>query len=317
VAIVVVESIESPSVGTGDSASAERRYIITGAASESAAIDALLAEAPGTHDIHGDGRKILTLESVNVQSISDDQWGGAVRYTSRATQTQESDEGGGDDPEPDALPNYSFEISAKTRRITRSIKTIRRILPDDAPQGMVATDYGGLINNGEGVDFPTDGDSTFTESYTFPREFVTYAYYKKISAMVGKVNEQRFRGFNAGDVLLMRVSGNYQPGNDKWSLQFEFHVSLAASKADRTHIEIMGPTIKRPVNETPASDILLSLEFTDRGAGIEKEGWQYLWSSVLRYVDKLTGAEILAPIQVNIEQIAEYTDFSRLWVSNI
>jgi len=103
-------------------------------------------------------------------------------------------------------------------------------------------------------------------------------------ALTGKVNNASWKGFAAGEVLFLGVSGSKR-GEDDWEITFRF-----AASPNRTNIQIGNITVA------------------------SKKGWEYLW---VRYADVEDGGSntlVKQPVAVYVEKVYEEGDFSALGI---
>lgn len=191
-------------------------------------------------------------------------------------------------PEPETGESrFSFSVGTETISTKISKETVhRRALPGDT-----APDYKGLIN----VD-PTTGEVTkeeqivsptfeFQETHYIATEDVTTGYKGDLFRTTGCTNAEAFKGFEAGEVLFMGVTGSQRRAED-YELTFTF-------RAQRNR-----------------DDIVIG-EFVDP---FEKKGWEYLWVQYKPTDDEDAGEMVSEPIRVFIERMYDAADFGDLGI---
>ena len=182
-----------------------------------------------------------------------------------------------DDNEPE--PTFSFDTGGATMHLSQSLDT-DGIYPDDAP------DYGGAIGydgeNVNGVDV-VQPVMNFSETHYFKPSRVTTSFKRTIARLTGTVNNDSFRGYDAGEVLFLGASGTRRGTSSKslWEITYRFSVSLTKEDFD-------------------VGDISIS----------RKSGWDYLW---VRYADTPEDGEVLKkPSSAYVERVYERESFGSL-----
>lgn len=223
----------------------------------------------------------LQADHYTLDYLGDDAWQLTVTYVK---------DGAEDDDQQDPLRRArSFDTSGGTAHKT---------------QAEAETKYGTgapNMNNAIGV----DGDSVagvdivvpafqWTETYDVPNKYVSDAYIKSLATLTGTVNNAAFRGFAAGEVLLVGVSGaqewDSQKGNGPWNLSYKFLQSPNA-----------GPS--------PASLPAITIGSI---TGIAKKGHEYLW---IRYEDDVSDDTLIKkPKHVYVNRVYRQTDFATLGI---
>ena len=178
---------------------------------------------------------------------------------------------------------FNFSIGGGTQRITQSKGTIS----SHAATG-TATDHKGAIgvsrDTVEGVDIKVPV-YTFTETHAIPVSQVTAAY-KQLLFDVGNspVNNAKFRGFAAGEVLFEGVTGT-QKDQDVYELTYQFSVSKNA-----TGLTVGGLT------------------------GIDKKGWEYIWTEYEDVEDSTSNAIAKRPKFAYVERVYDDSNFADLGI---
>ena len=215
-AIVVEEKFDSRALNTGNNATAELTYLVSGTDDDIAAKAALAAAAPADHDG-------LVRDSVQVEYYAEDRWVGTAHYQKAENQQAEPPETGDS--------SYSFDTGGGTQHITQSIQTIGKY----APAGKTAPDFKGAIGvtheSVEGVDITTP-IYNFSETHYLADGVVTGAYKATLFSLTGKVNNAAFKGFAAGEVLFLGASGCKRGAGD-WEISFRF-----AASPNRTNLTV-------------------------------------------------------------------------------
>ncbi len=187
-----------------------------------------------------------------------------------------------ENPPPNSF-NISFDISTQTQHITQAVAHISHHGAID----WITRDFSGAIGVDEdgtiqGVDilipYPT-----FQINYTFDEGAVNDSYIQTLVDTVGKVNSDTFHNFQAGTLLLTKVSGQKRD-DKKWDISFGFSASENA-----TGLTVGGIT------------------------GIDKKGWEYMWVYYrTKAVDYGSGLTVhhKVPAQVNVEQVYKTANYA-------
>lgn len=178
-------------------------------------------------------------------------------------------------------PEYSFDFTGVTEKITQSKKTISKT-PATAPVGQGAI---GVTSDGkvEGCD-RISPSSEWSKTVTFGS--ITTDYIDKVASLIGTVNDAVFYGHAAGTLLFM--GGNAQTDDTyKAKVTFKF-----LKRPNRTNIRIT------PVGAVP--EIVVP----------EKKGHEYLWV----YYGNAKDANVLwqIPKAAYVERIYDEADFAQL-----
>lgn len=148
---------------------------------------------------------------------------------------------------------FAFDLGGKEETVYQSLESFAGY---PAP-GCVAPDFKGAIGvddhavHGCHIFVPT---CTWTESLEVPAIDITGRYKRTIYNLIGRTNDQPFRGLDSGEVLFRGCSGSLSTSNPLYfSLQFKFAYEPNRTVADGNPITV-GPV-----------------------TNVEKEGWEYLW----------------------------------------
>jgi len=217
--LTLTEKLDSRKWTTGDNASVEMVYILTGTSDDVTAKNLIASSTASTYN--GLVRQSIQIEPEWVDTTTGDgQWVATVRYGVRPpTEVGES--------------SFSFDTSGGTQHITQSLATIHRY---GAP-GTTAPDFGGAIgvthDNVEGVDITVPVYS-FSETHYLDAAVVTPAYKGTLFSLTGKVNNASFKGLAAGECLFLGASGSKR-GAEDWEITYRF-----AGSPNRTGL-VVGP----------------------------------------------------------------------------
>lgn len=181
---------------------------------------------------------------------------------------------------------YQFDTGGGQAQITQSLETVDSY---PAPGEPAAPDFGGAIgvtlDSVEGVSI-TVPVFNFSETHYVDDSSVTTAYKAALFAATGKVNNAAFKNFSKGEVLFLGASGSKR-GTEDWEITFKF----AASP------NVTGLTVG-PI------------------AGIDKEGWHYLWVRYAKEDDAAAKRMIKKPIAAYVERVYEYGDMTTLGIGS-
>jgi len=217
--LTLTEKLDSRKWTTGDNATVEMVYILTGTSDDVTA--KTLIENSTASVYNGLVRQSIQIEPEWVDTTrGDGQWVATVRYGIRPpTEVGES--------------SFAFDTSGGTQHITQSLATIHRY---GAP-GTTAPDFGGAVgvthDNVEGVDITVPVYS-FSETHYLDAAVVTPAYKGTLFNLTGKVNSASFKGLAAGECLFIGASGSKR-GADDWEITYRF-----AGSPNRTGL-VVGP----------------------------------------------------------------------------
>lgn len=184
--------------------------------------------------------------------------------------------------------SYRFNFQAPSAHIYQSLSTISRtedpaLLPFGPPS------FGGAINvvwdagkqRVEGFNLQPPGE-VFSARYANVPDIITPTYIATVESLCGKVNNAAFLGHNAGEVMLVRASGELQGG--VWNLEFGF-----AYIANATNI--------------PVGDVIEVLE---------KDGLDLLWVYYLPTKDDTAKELVKQPACAFVERVFERADLNAL-----
>jgi len=204
--LTLTEKLDSRKWTTGDNASVEMVYILTGTSDDVTAKNLIASSTPSIYN--GLVRQSIQIEPEWVDTTrGDGQWVATVRYGIRPpTEVGES--------------SFSFDTSGGTQHITQSLATVHRY---GAP-GTTAPDFGGAVgvthDNVEGVDITVPVYS-FSETHYLDAAVVTPAYKGTLFNLTGKVNSASFKGLAAGECLFLGASGSKR-GAEDWEITYRF-----------------------------------------------------------------------------------------------
>lgn len=224
-AITITEKFDSRESTTGDNATVDLKYLITGTADDIEAKSELGNTAPALYDG-------LTRLSRHVEPIGDPTvslaWDGTVRYGIKQS------------PPETGESSYCFETAGGTQHITQSIETVHKY----AVSGSTAPDFDGAIgvtkDSVEGVDI-TLPIFNFSETHYFNDSAVSSSYKALLFHKTGMYNNDSFKSFEPGEVLFLGASGSKR-GLGDWEITFRF-----AASQNRTDIMVgsIGPISKK------------------------------------------------------------------------
>jgi hypothetical protein len=261
--VTVEERFESRDIERGDSPRAILRYVIKNAEEHEEALSGLEAEAP----VLFDGLPRLKYKVI---PVGPKLWYGEAQYQRPTRQAT-------------GIKVYQFDTGGGSQHITQSLATVQRYgRPGYAPPNFLGA-IGVSQNSVDGVDIVIP-IYNFSEVNYESNSQVDDAYKQTLFYLTGRVNNDSWNGYAAGEVLFLGAAGSMRAGGD-WEITYRF----AASP------NLTGITI---------GDI----------TGIAKKGWEYLWVQYLDGVDNDAYSLIKRPHSVHIEQVYPVGDFSNLHV---
>lgn len=194
------------------------------------------------------------------------------------------------DPAQPVGPGLSFTTGGGTTKIYQALATVSGTRSLEAiAAGRVLKDHHGAINvtdeNGaEGVDIVSPNGEW---SLDVRRNRVTLAYFRTLFALTGTVNNARFWGFNAGELLYMGAEGRFSV-SDLWQITHKF-----AFSPNRLNVAV-------------SKDINGVAQITVPG----KKGWEYLWVQYFTRFDG--GTKVVRPEAAYVQQVYESANFALL-----
>ncbi len=207
--IAFAEKPDSRKWTTGDNASVEMVYILTGTDSDTAAKSHVESNTAETY-------QGLTRQSINL----DPEWVDTATFNGRWTVTVRY---GVRQPAEVGESTFSFDTGGGTQHITQSLSTVSKY----APAGKTAPDFKGAVGvtheSVEGVDI-TVPVYNFSETHYLDDSVVTAAYKVTLFSLTGKVNNAVFKGMAAGECLFLGASGSKRGASD-WEITYKFAAS--------------------------------------------------------------------------------------------
>ena len=258
--VTVTEKISSRSTTLSRDPSVELIYNAHGTEDDVKVTTAVAQKAPTAY-------RGLKRTAIDVKPVDYKVWEATVSYSLDEDERFQTD--------------ISWTTTGRTQKVYRSYATESTIDFDGNPW-QDPPDFNRLINCSpegvEGVEV-TIPQLNFTESHKYEPEEVTQELISGLMAGTGSINDKTFRGFSAGEVLFMGISGN--TSNDIVTINFEFAVSRSWS-------------------------------WTHNGNIYNIEGWNYLWYFFVPQMDLTTGFVIQLPAAAYEERVYPYRDFSNL-----
>lgn len=273
-------TVGDPILGSGDGRASDNpgysiKYLPRGTGdigdTDAAVMAAVLAAAPSTYE---------GLPIIGAQISARGGWVWEVEVEYRPSSFKLTPKPVAGDPN-----KRSFSSKGGTQNIKASLETV---WADSAGGLAVVPDFGNLINvtddGVEGVDIVVPGWRETITRYLDNATVTGGSFKATIYGLTGKVNDDTFLGFEAGEVLFLGVDASQRDSDGVWEITYEFE-----ARPNRTGIE---------VSDIPAFD---------------QEGWHYAW---FRTMPADEGAGITRkPSHVYVERVYESGDFSALGVS--
>jgi hypothetical protein len=238
------------------------------------------------------GEYVFNYDSYNAKHLGEGFWEVEARFVTAGGGQQPAGGGGGGSSGGGGslLPigvvrTVSYDSTGGTQRITSAYSETK--YGENAPGMSLAINVNGDSVEGVDVVVPV---FEWTEEYELPARTLTDSYVKTVADMTGTTNTKKFRGFDAGEVLFLGVSGtqvfnpNQQLITDAVSTRISFRF---AAKKTRKNLLIASvgviPTIK---------------------------GWDYLW---IRYApNQANGIGLQTPVAAYVNRVYEESDFGLL-----
>jgi len=278
---VVTEFVQSRTTTIGSSPQHEKIFIVRGTDDESTALTAAWNTA--ANSFGGSGvfpyltKKNATVEPTSVIEGNANAciWTASITYL-----RPQAGSGGG------ASETRTFDTGGGTKHLTQSLGTVAA---NSIPAANGVKNYDGAIgareNQGvleiEGVDVVSPVFN-FTETKYIPDANVTANYSLTLAELTGSVNNAAFKGFAAGEVLFLGVSGSKRDSDSKWEMTFKF-------SAQRNR-----PTVA----------VGSEMSFANVA------GWNYLWIEYSNFAS--ANGMIRKPVRAYVEKVYPDKDFSLL-----
>lgn len=263
-AVKVKEVQRSRQYTSSESPTAKLEYVITGDVDNPEIVELyVLAYSPPT--LYGIKRKSITIRPHEKLATT---FTAEVDY-SKDNKNQEPPTTGDED--------ISFDLTPQTTRITQSKSTILRT-PGFAP------DFKGGIGFKSGQE-GFEGADVFVPSLAFsitkyvPIAEVTNAYIQTLMEAAFKVNDDYWRGFEAGEVLFAGASGAKRNEAD-YAITFRF---MASKNAENVKV----------------GDLTVA----------EKSGWDYLWVLYDEREDEFSASIVQRPTAAYVERVYDEINF--------
>lgn len=269
-AITVEERWRSGVITVGEESTATLEYLVFGTDDPAEANGSLFTETPATY-------QSLPRMGANVTGrVAEEIWAAEVIYGT----------GGGSLSKLTGTSVFNFDIRSENIRITHA-----PVIQSAVAAGYTFRDRkGGIGWDGErfeGIDVPTPVYS-FSETHYLASAFVTSTYKQTVKSIArNPVNNAAFRGFAAGEVLFLGVSGSLRSVT-QWELTFAFQ----------------------------AQENLAGLTIGDI-TGVNKDGWDYL--NVEFDIVKDATAKVIKkiPKQVTVHRPLGRSNFAGLGIGTL
>jgi hypothetical protein len=210
----------------------------------------------------------LTFRSYTMRPQGGDAWAVEAQYGLRS-----------------GLSSFTFDTTGGTKKITQSIFTLGSV---GKAGGLPAPDHQGAINVTdtavEGVEIVWPGFK-WTETRKVPLAVVTADYRDTLCQMTGTINDDPFRGFDAGEVLFKGAKGSQRDEGD-YELTYEFE-----AKKNQENVSI------------PGLDLIASVG-----------GWDYLWIEYEEIPGGPAMKLVKRPRAAHVETVYYSTDFDLLLI---
>lgn len=175
--------------------------------------------------------------------------------------------------------DFRFDIGTESTHITHAIANRNRY-PGGAPDLKGAIGWDGKELKGTDILVPK---STLNWKVILAEADVDDTYKANLRKLVGKINDDTFKGCAAGELLLIAATGSYR--NE--SIDYEINFSAAYSE-NATGLTVGGVT------------------------GITKRGWDYLWVKWKPILD--AGIKKIDAEAVYVDQVYKEGDFDLLLI---
>jgi hypothetical protein len=253
-------------------------YVVLGTTSELEAANAALSAAPLVYLVNDE---VLVRQEVSPEVTGPESWEVTVHYGPEDEKQSE------EPPEPGTW-QFSFDTTGGTHKITQSLQTLwkgERSLSNPAPDLRGAINYDGKKVAGVEMVVPK---LEFSITAYYRSHEVTTAFMRNVARHTGKVSNDAWLGFAAGEILFLGGTG-------------QGDIPLVSGQ----RVKPVSVTVKFAASENrqniKVGEIIVP----------EKKGWQYLW---VKY-EKLEENGLVFPVPVHayVEQIYPETAFRSLF----
>lgn len=249
----------------------EIKYLCFGAKTKDEALNAVYAAVPKTYG------------NLAYAGCKFDGWeDGVIEVTAKYSASNNATGTLSGDQETE--PTLSFDCSTGSAHIIKS--RAQKKYPS------TAKDAGGYIgwNGKPGKECEFAGVDKLTpvmrESYTrtIKRSLLTTQFKRNIIKLAGKVNDGKFKGWDAGEVLFLGASYSGADSNrEKITVTYNF--AIQENEADAKISE---------------------------GISVPRKGWEYIWSDSKTMTVSETGEIYIAILGIYVDEIYEEKDFGSL-----
>ena len=212
-------------------------------------------------------QRLLYRHDHAVEQIAPEWWEGVVNYVT-----------------PDGDNNtqsvtFSFDTTGATSHITHGFSEDRYGEDPSDRFGAILETEDGI----EGIEIPIPS-LKFSETHPIDASVITVDFVNSLASLVGRVNRQRRRVFDARSVRFMGATG--QSGeNNIIPVTFNFEVSVNVR------------------------------DFTVAGINVaRKDGWDFLWVDTEAFEDEANHRTIRKPRAVYVDRVALEADFGQLGI---
>lgn len=236
----------------------------------------------------------LWLLNYNAEKIGPMLWQGTATYGPRDGAKADPNDPSNpekNDPAPDLdtplPPEWDFDTSGATYRITQSLLTTIKAGPGSATNDANAPDYGkaiGVTKDGvEGVDIPPRGPIQLTTTRILPSTAVTMGYIDTLVWLTNRTNDAEWWGRPEGEWIFLGAQGRTKSA-DEWTITYHFN-------AGKTETDI-------PIGSFTVA---------------EKLPFEYLW---VAYKDTEShGRKVKVPSFAYVERVVGSGSFSSLGIT--
>lgn len=254
----------------------ERQFTIVNATSEQDALTSLISYVGLTY-----GGLVLDENGVSVDEVYPGIFDGSVKFIPPEEKERKDEQEQAQ--QPGDPPEYSFDISGGTFRLTHAIATRSYV-----PPGGTAVDFKnaiGVTKEGvEGCDIPVC-EYKWEEKHMIRTSQLTQAYIDGLERLYGRLNNATFRGKPEKHVRFMGATGSCTATSKKVPITFRFESG-------------------KHLKDHTIGDI----------TGIEKLPFEYLWVSFDNEHDNVAQKVRKTALQVDVNTVHQYGDFAALGI---
>jgi hypothetical protein len=268
---------------SGENREVTRRFLIGQCDGFNGAVDQIQSYAP--RYIAGGYGPFWTRRKLDVKPVGNRYYEVAATYSTLLPTFDGGDGGGGGGGGGGQQPlagGIAWDTTGHTTHITQAYNTVAT--PATGPEIFDAINISGDSVQGIDVVRPS---LRYSETWVLPAALaVSGPFVTAVYQLTGTVNDQKFRFFEAGEVLFMGARAQWQGGEPFVAVTFDFE--CRPNKAD---------------------------EYINGITGVSRDGWQYLW--IMYESKEETDRLVQMPKYCYVQDVYEKKNWAPLLIAGI